>query len=269
MSEKERRESLERHGYALIRLLGRGNFSEVYLVKNRAGACFACKISKETELLRREACAMKGLEHPLFPKFLEFWQEREGYLVMEYAAGSTLEEMSGRRGGFSAECTARIGMELASGLGCLHEQNGMVYRDVKPSNIILCQDGRVKLVDFGCVCTLGEKPAAKAGTPGFAAPEQMKGDERLTAACDVYGLGRTMEAICKREKSRRLRGIIIACVREEKSRRLPDMGSVMKALSQIVGRKEPGSREKGWEADLLKGKIEVQKNIWKSRYKNA
>lgn len=269
MRKNKLAENLRRHGYIPLRLLGKGNFSEVYLVQNSAGSCFACKISRSVELLRREAYAMEGLTHPLFPESVEYWQEDEGYLVMEYVAGSTLEEMAGRRDGFSAEYTVQMGLELAGGLGFLHEHKGMVYRDVKPANIIVCQNGRIRLVDFGCVCLLGEKPRSKAGTPGFAAPEQMRGGEKLTAACDVYGLGRTMDSVlCEREKKRKLRKVLAACTQEEQERRLPDMRSVVKALEQTKKRKERGSREVGWERDFMENRIQVRKNIWESRYKN-
>lgn len=264
--------SLRRHGYTLARLLGWGNFSKVYLVENGAGIRFACKVSRDKQVLYREACVMEEIEHPLFPKFEEFWQEEEGYLVMEYAEGDTLEEMLKRRGGFSAAGTVRAGLELASGLGWLHEQKGMVYRDVKPSNIIICQDGRVKLVDVGCVCALGTGMDSVAGTPGFSAPEQLREGERLTATCDVYGLGRTLEAMLGAEKgrmSRKLKRIIAACTREERERRFPDMKSVAMALIQAENSSGLQRPRRGWEADVLKGRILIQKNIWESCYKNT
>lgn len=259
---------LEGHGYTAVRLLGKGRFSEVYLVRNREGRLFACKVSLKTGLLSREAHTMEGLSHPLFPTFVEFWQETQGFLVMEYVAGSTLEEKLRYRKGFSVDATVRIGMELASGLGYLHEQRGLVYRDVKPSNIILSQDGRVKLVDLGCVSPLGEYAEARAGTLGFAAPEQLRAGERLTEACDVYGLGKTMEAMREdRKRGGRLWHVIAACTREERERRLPDMRSAAQALSN-VGEGFCWGR-KGWDADIRKGRMQVQKNIWKSGHKKA
>ena len=275
--------SLRRRGYALVRLLGRGNFSKVFLVENGAGVRFACKVSRDKQVLYREACVMEEIEHPLFPKFEEFWQEEEGYLVMEYVEGGTLEEMLKRRGRFSTAGTVKAGLELASGLGWLHEQKGMVYRDVKPSNIIICQDGKVKLVDVGCVCALGTGMDSVAGTPGFAAPEQLREGERLTATCDVYGLGRTLEAMLgagkgrktkrvlpgMRRMSRKLKRIIAACTREERERRFPDMKSVTMALIQAENSSELQRPRRGWEADVMKRRILIQKNIWESCYKNT
>jgi serine/threonine-protein kinase len=249
--------------------LGSGSFSQVYLVKNFRGESFACKISGNTELLQREAAVLQRLDHPQFPAFAAYWQEGEGYLVMEYAAGCSAEEKIRQRGGFSTESAAGIGMELASGLGWLHEQAGLLYRDLKPANLILCQDGRVKLVDFGCVCRVGDKVNAKAGSPGFAAPEQMREGERLCAACDVYGLGKTLEALCgnRNVRQKKFLKVIDACTREDPGLRLPDMRSVMAALGGCTGVKGQGRREGGWEREILKGNLQVQKNIWKSRCK--
>ncbi len=269
--------SLDRHGYTLVRFLGRGNFSEVYLVRNREEELYACKVSENRELLQGEAQTMKKTEHPLFPKFAEYWQEQKGYLVMEYVAGSTLEEMICRRGGFTAERVASVGMELASGLACLHKDAGMVFRDVKPANIILCQNGKIRLIDFGCSCALGEKANSKAGSPGFSAPEQMQEGEELTAACDVYGLGKTLEAMLgKKPKNRNLRKTIAVCTEEEKERRFPDMDSVTRALAncrysrlKIRKRIVTNRGERGYEKAILSGKMQIQKNIWKSLYKNT
>ncbi len=257
--------SLRRHGYLPVRFLGEGAFSTVYLVRNGRGQSLACKVSENIGLLHREAELMKRLAHPLFTEFVEFWQDISGYLIMEYAAGSTLEETLERRGGFSAECVTRAGIELALGLGCMHEQCGMAYRDLKPANMILCQNGKMKLIDLGCACALGEVPSAKAGSPGFAAPEQMRKEGKITAACDVYGLGKTLEAMLgmRAAKCGGLKRLILCCTREEAEKRLPDMRSAAAALAQML-RKEGGCKEKaGWEKDILQGSLEIQKNILK------
>jgi serine/threonine-protein kinase len=266
---KKTDEALKERGYQRGRLLGRGSFSEVYLVRNVRGEEFACKISGRPELLEREADVLRRLDHPLFPTYVSYWRGEKGYLVMEYVTGCSLEEKIGQRGGFSAESAVQIGMEAASGLRWLHEQEGLLYRDLKPANLILCQNGRVRLVDFGCVCNADEKVTAKAGSPGFAAPEQMRDGERLTAACDVYGLGKTLEAVLGKRKhgQRKLKKVIAACTRENVSSRLPDMRSVLAALGRCTGEKGHGLSGYGWEREILKGDIQIQKNIWKSRYK--
>ena len=189
---------LDDRGYTCLKLAGRGAFSRVYCLEDgKDGRIYACKVSAKVSLLEQEARIMSKLRHPLFPKCFGLWQEGgTGFLLMEYIPGSNMKEMLKRRKHFSVEQTLRMGMELADGLRALHEgQESFVFRDVKPENMIIRQNGIVKLIDFGCVCPLGKSVASRAGTPGFAAPEQMQGEGALTAACDVYGWGQTMKAM--------------------------------------------------------------------------
>lgn len=186
---------LEDRGYCCGRCLGQGAFSKVYCVEKRAdGLLAACKISSDLELLKREAKIMETLQHPLFPRYYGMWQKDGiGFLLMEYVPGSNLEEMNIRRDGFGLRQAIYIGMELAEGLRYLHERRErLLFRDVKPANAMIRQDGRVKLLDLGCICAMDGEVLSRAGTPGFAAPEQLGGAVRLTAACDVYGWARTM-----------------------------------------------------------------------------
>lgn len=219
---KMERKALERRGYICRRLLGEGAFSRVYLVEEPVfGTLYACKAGKNAMLARREADAMAKVHHPLFPQYHDLWQDAESsFLLMEYLPGSSMEEVLRRRGGFSPGQTVRAGVELAEGLCCLHGE-GLLFRDVKPANILVRQDGRVGLVDFGCVCALWEGMASRAGSPGFAAPEQLREKEswsppfvpgaespgcseerNLTTACDVYALGQTLKAMLGTESGR-------------------------------------------------------------------
>lgn len=191
------RRMLARKGFLCRKLLGAGSFSRVYWVESAAGGeSYTCKISENERLLEREARILGLLHHPLFPRQFDFWKEGgRGFLLREYIAGSSLEDMLVRRGGFSAGRTAGMGLELAGGLKYLHgREERFLFRDIKPANIILCQDGGLKLIDLGCACSLNEKITSRAGSPGFAAPEQLRSGGVLTASCDVYGLGQTLRA---------------------------------------------------------------------------
>lgn len=188
---------LARRGFLCRKLLGEGSFSRVYWVEAASGGdSYTCKISENEGLLEREARILDLLRHPLFPLYFDFWKEGgRGFLLREYIAGSSLEDMLERRGGFSVARTAGMGLELAAGLKYLHGMNErFLFRDIKPANIILRQDGRLRLIDLGCVCSLNEKITSRAGSPGFAAPEQLRSGGVLTAACDIYGLGQTLRA---------------------------------------------------------------------------
>ncbi len=264
--------ALEEHGYRIERRLGQGSFSEVYLVRSVSGAHYACKVSRRLDLLKEEAEVLKKLKHSLFPKYREYWQGQAGYLVMEYVAGQSLEEHLQRRKGFSVRRTLQLGLELSCGLLYLHEEMGLVYRDIKPANVILGQDGKARLVDLGCAWKMEETPHTRAGTPGFAAPEQLSG-ARLTAACDVYGLGKLMEVTLResskgsRNAARRLRRLIASCTEEDPQVRHGEMRSVIRVLSQTAEGK-PGRRG-DWEEEILKGRLRVRKNIWESSHKNS
>lgn len=267
---------LRRRGYLRRELLGQGAFSKVYLVEEEGtGRLYACKISHALELLEREALVLAQVRHPLFPEYVAFWEENGlGFLVEEYVRGRNLENALGLER-FSARRTASIGLELAEGLGCLHgTARHYLFRDVKPANLLICREGGVKLVDFGCACAMDETVSARAGTPGFAAPEQLRGEEPLTPACDVYAVGRTLQAACgawpagyapqahgagaarwtqahpadngaqatgvwatlgEGRARKRLLGVLADCTREDPLRRIPDMGSLRNALLPLAG----------------------------------
>ena len=154
-------------------------------------------------------------------------------------------------------------MALAEGLRYLHERpERFLFRDVKPANIMIRQDGSVMLIDFGCVCSMEGRISSRAGTPDFAAPEQLEKNGRLLPACDVYGVGRTLKAmlgperepiakkpfiegrksiatrhyvreLAGRRKRKRLDRILDACTRTEAARRIPDMAQVGHALGRL------------------------------------
>lgn len=251
-------------------LLGQGSFSDVYCVEDMTDSrLYVCKISWRAEMLEREAQVMERLRHPLFPEYADFWKEAGlGILLREYVPGESLEEMLGRRR-FSVRQTICVGRMLAEGLKYLHGlPEPLLLRDIKPANIIIRQDGRAALVDLGCVCEMCRKSSSRAGSPGFAAPEQLGGEGRLTAACDVYGLGQTLKAMMEtggyglnktcgpthgrsyrleklwkhagkrkgmkeRKSEKEFRRVLEACTKEEASCRIQDMESVWRAFSEL------------------------------------
>lgn len=233
-------------GYICQRLLGQGAFSRVYRVEDRADhRIYACKTSENIRILEREASVMACVDHPLFPKYIGFWEKMGlGFLIMEYIPGENLEEMRKRRGGFSPRQTVNIGVELAEGLSYLHNRKeAFLFRDIKPANIIIRQDGRAKLIDFGCACSGRERITSRAGSPGFAAPEQLCEGGILTPACDVYGLGRTLRAVMgpgegiffrRSRRGRRLMHILELCIEERAEKRIADMESVRTALKDLM-----------------------------------
>lgn len=265
----EEDEFFGRQGYHMVRLLGEGAFSRVFLVRKQAtGEMFACKVSERLDFARRERDLLTRADHPLFPEFLELWTERgKAFLFMEYICGSSLEEFLKRRGSFTDIQTARVGMELAGGLGFLHQlPEPVLFRDVKPANVIIRQDGRVKLLDLGCACELQQSVKARAGTPGYAAPEQLAGECKLTFASDVYGLGMTLAAMSGENRGRKLGRIVAACTEQQPQLRLSDMKEVMAALAPLCGAGQSKSGMQGIRK-LFAPRVICVKNTWESRYK--
>ena len=266
----EKKEQLARRGYHTVRLLGQGAFSQVLLIQQQeTGLLFACKVSDRKDLAHREGSLLAAVDHPLFPQFRDLWDEGESaFLLMEYVCGSSLEELLRRRGALSQTQTTRIGMELAEGLRFLHQlPDPILYRDVKPANVMIRQDGRVKLLDMGCASKLRQPDGARAGTPGYAAPEQLEEGGILSFASDVYGLARTLEAIAGKNCGGKLERVINACTAEKPKQRIPDMQGMMTALAPLckTGRNGDEFPRKGF----LQPRVTCVKSVWESEYKNT
>lgn len=303
---------LEKRGYIMRRLLGQGAFSRVYRVEERdTGRRAACKISENARLIEREGKILKKLKHPLFPEYYESWQEgKTGVLLMEEIAGENMADFIRQGGKLSIYQIAEMGMELAEGLLYLHESRpAILFRDVKPENIILKADGRVKLLDFGCSCEPDTDGGTRAGTPGFSAPEQLMEGGEQTHLCDVYGLGRTLqellwagmrqrrtaqlsggqgegqrfqeklwerrderklrESFWERRDRKRLEKLLEACVEKDPSARPADMRVVMAALFHICAPAFEGGRHGNRCSDFWQKGIICEKNIRKSSWKTS
>jgi serine/threonine protein kinase len=183
--------------YQLVRLLGRGGMSDVYqALDQRSSNAVALKIvrSGDPEMARRlaqEARALERLVHPGLITLLETGSVGDqAYLVMELVDGPSLATFL-RDGPLSSQDTATLGARLADALAYVHEQ-GIVHRDVKPSNILLGSDGEAWLGDFG-VAQLHDASALTVagttlGTVSYMAPEQLE-DHQVGPSADVWSLG--------------------------------------------------------------------------------
>ncbi|HLH26192.1 MAG TPA: protein kinase, partial [Chloroflexota bacterium] len=138
----------------------------------------------------REARSVARLDHPHIVPVYEYGEALgTRYLVMQYLPGGDLRARL-RDGPLAVERALRIAADIAAALGSAHAQ-GIVHRDVKPANILLTEDGRAKMTDFG-IAKMLDVPALTAtaallGTPHYLAPEQASGGA-ITPATDVYAL---------------------------------------------------------------------------------
>ena len=191
--------------YRLMRLLGSGGMAEVWLAQRADGAFkreVALKIPVRLELrqdlARRfviERDILAALEHPRIARFYDAGVSQDGrpYLALEYVAGKNLLEWAdAHRLGIRARI--ELLLQVLEAVEYAHDR-GVLHRDIKPSNVLVTDAGQVNLLDFG-VAKIMERPAdanltlvyGQALTPGYASPEQLKG-EAIDPASDVYSLG--------------------------------------------------------------------------------
>nr|BBH89836.1 hypothetical protein KTC_45870 [Thermosporothrix sp. COM3] len=144
-----------------------------------------------------EAKILWGLNHPNLPTFTGFFSENQRYyLVMEYIDGWTLEELLERNGGpFPERRVLGWARQLCDVLEYLHSQHPpIIFRDLKPGNVMLTRDGQIKLIDFGIARFFRpsvSQDTQKLGTPGFAPPEQY-GNAQTDVRSDIYSLAMTL-----------------------------------------------------------------------------
>ncbi|MFT3917059.1 MAG: serine/threonine-protein kinase [Anaeromyxobacteraceae bacterium] len=182
--------------YEILGELGRGGFGVVYaaldttLLRQVAVKVLrhrALRALAEREPLREEALAAARLDHPAVVTVHDLGPWRGGlYLVLERLHGETLAERL-RRGPLPREDALRVGRRVASALAAAHAA-GVVHRDLKPGNVFLTTDGRVKVLDFGLSTSPDHRAGLAGGTPGYASPEQARGEPE-DARTDVYAFG--------------------------------------------------------------------------------
>jgi tRNA A-37 threonylcarbamoyl transferase component Bud32 len=194
--------------YTVSREIGRGGFSRVYLATDarlkREVALKALRPSLtrdpvQRERLRREAQAAAGLTHPGICTIYAFEEINDDvFIISEYIEGHSLrEDIKGQRRP-SVATLIESGRELAEALASAHAK-GITHRDLKPENVMRTREGRLKILDFGLALVDGSAAGGEAlprmtvdgavmGTPGYMAPEQLKGGT-IDARTDIFSFG--------------------------------------------------------------------------------
>jgi serine/threonine protein kinase len=203
--------SLLLNRYQVQHLLGQGGMGAVYLVKDQrfGGALRAIKeliqdglspkdLQEATAAFEQEAILLAQLNHPNLPRIYDHFQAQgRWYLVMDYIDGQTLGDYLDQdpQKHLSVEKTLAISIQLCNVLSYLHaRQPPVIFRDLKPANIMLTREEHVYLIDFGIARLFKPGQAVDTialGSPGYAAPEQF-GKAQTTARSDIYSLGVTM-----------------------------------------------------------------------------
>lgn len=253
---------LQNGRFRIITQLAGSGLSAVYLASNDEHDKVIVKEStspatsdeqvkrKSVELLKREAEVLSRLMHPQLARVIDFFVEGDrNYLVMEYVRGQSLRQVVEQIGKQSEQIVIGWGQQLASILSYLHAQEPpVVHRDVTPDNIVLREDGKLVLIDFGaCSHYIGAVTGTVIGKQCYMPPEQFRG--RSQPSSDIYSLGMTLSYLltgCDPEPlsqahprqviptlSEQLNALIAKCTATRVSERFPDSRALEEALKGL------------------------------------
>jgi hypothetical protein len=202
--------SIFKERYRVLAQVGSGGFGAVYRAEDTHsfGKIVAIKqinlqglspqkTIEATDAFNREVRLLSGLQHPSLPRIHDTFTDAEHwYLVMDFIEGETLEAYLNKQDfsalGLPIDEALDIGLQLCDVLNYLHRQQpAIIFRDLKPGNIMRTPDGRLRLIDFGIArhFTPGKpRDTIPFGSPGYAAPEQY-GKAQTTPRADIYSLG--------------------------------------------------------------------------------
>jgi serine/threonine protein kinase len=195
--------------YHLLKQIGRGGMSVVSLaLDGESNKLRAIKVVEKTGRDKEkndvvvnsaitEANILESLDNYYLPKIYNIIETDDViYVVMEYIEGKSLKEVIHAEGAQTEEDVIKWARQLCEALDYLHSRKSpIIYRDMKPSNIMLKLDGNIKLIDFGIAReykTENSKDTMSLGTRGYAAPEQFDADTQSDERTDVYNLGATL-----------------------------------------------------------------------------
>ncbi|HYH30168.1 MAG TPA: serine/threonine-protein kinase [Pseudonocardia sp.] len=199
------------------------------------------------ERIMREARALGGLSHPNIIIVYDVVDvDGEPMVVMELVPSRNLATMIGEHGTLSVSQVAVVGFATAGGLRAAH-RSGITHRDVKPGNVLIADDGRVKLTDFGIARNVADAPMTSAGlvlgSPAYIAPEVAMG-QLVTPAADLWGLGATLFAAVEGRPPYDVNGDPVATITEVVDGEVPrprGTGPVADVIAALM-RKEPDAR---------------------------
>jgi serine/threonine-protein kinase len=247
--------------YKIIEQVGTGGMAEVYhardLMLERSVAIKVLRSNYSSEpgfqeRFRQEARAAANLSHPNIVTVHDFgFDGGQLFIVMEYISGRTLKDLIQTRGRFTPEEAIPLIVQACAGIGYAHRA-GLVHCDVKPHNMLVTPDARLKVADFGIARALvGSHPEEKAdtvwGSPLYFSPEQAAGYPP-TPASDVYSLGVTLyEMLTGQTPFMANRAESLAQMHRELTPRPPALFNpeIMPGLEQIIMKtlsKEPSAR---------------------------
>lgn len=193
--------------YEILKQIGKGGMSFVYLAMDkRLNKQWAVKEIRKTgsgknnevivNSLLAEANLMKRLDHPALPRIVDIIDNGNTiYIIMDYIEGESLDKILNEYGAQPETLVLEWAKQLCDALGYLHSQKPpIIYRDMKPANVMLKPEGNLKVIDFGIAREYKEQNLADTtvlGTRGYAPPEQ-HGSRQTDTRSDIFALGMTM-----------------------------------------------------------------------------
>ena len=268
--------------YTRIERLGSGANGTVYKAfdKHLYREVAIKKVGREETWAWKEAEVLKKLKHPAIPIIYDVLKEGEDIgIVMEYMEGNNLLSVLEEGEMFSEEKAVQIGICIGECLQYLHNlPEKIIYRDLKPANLLLDEKGDIKLIDFDGAFVGGNRRQEKvyAGTFGYSAPEQFEHGEMVDERSDIYGFGATLYHILTGRNpskppyrlykirevnpfiSEKLEQIVEKCMEKEKEKRYENMETVLEELRNYD--KKLGKRKRYKRRS--KYMIEEKKNVF-------
>lgn len=257
--------------YRILKVLGQGGMSRVYLAENiKLGTLWAVKeINKRDNpgaSVFIEPNILKKLNHPALPRVFDIIEDRSFiYVIVDYIEGTSLDKKLKEEGRFSETVVLNWARQICDVLNYLHAQkpNPVIYRDMKPSNLIVTEKGDIKLIDFGIAReykTGSDSDTIYIGTRGYAAPEQY-GAGQTSVASDIYSLGVTLyhlvtgkspntppyeikpDRLYEKNISAEFENIIAKCTRLNPLERYQSVNELLEDINGIGASENPSSPE--------------------------
>lgn len=257
--------------YRIVKPIGSGGGGDVFeAVDTKLNRIVAVKLVERSERLLDEARAASALDHPNVLKVHNVGvAEGRAFLVTELVRGETLREILARARMRTNEALD-IALQIADGLAAAHRA-GIVHRDLKPDNVMVTDDGVVKILDFGLAADIAldseEETTERSysGTPAYMSPEQADGEHADTRS-DVFAFGSVLfEMLTGRSAFKRdsAASTLTSVLRDE-----PELTGVPRSLERIVARALRKDPDRRWQSivDLKESLVEVREaksNAWK------
>ncbi|MGM9998453.1 MAG: bifunctional serine/threonine-protein kinase/ABC transporter substrate-binding protein [Candidatus Bruticola sp.] len=253
--------------YKVVGLLGRGGFGAVYRVTDLRlpGKFWALKelhfpdksqLAEAKRSFEREARLLSSLIHRSLPVIVDFFSEGEStFLLMEEIKGCNLAQLVEENGQPSEVEALRWGLEIARVLEYLHSQQPpIIFRDLKPENVMISSDGHVKLIDFGLARFFDptkKRDTSAVGSVGYAPPEVWEDSSQTDARSDIYSFGATLYFVLTGKPPSPVYGrhqlspycpninpnfakLVLRCMQVNPDERCQNMGQVIKELISIL-----------------------------------